>query len=76
MSRLRQAAEEYLRIRRALGFKLETAGRLLPQFLDYLESVGAETITTEHALRWATLPSDANPIWWGVRLTAVRGFAR
>jgi integrase/recombinase XerD len=76
MSRLREAAEEYLRIRRALGFKLETAGRLLPQFLDYLESVGAETITIEHALRWATLPSDANPIWWGVRLTAVRGLAR
>jgi integrase/recombinase XerD len=75
MSRLREAAGEYLRIRRALGFKLETAGRL-PQFLDYLELVGAETITTEHALRWATLPSDANPIWWGVRLTAVRGLAR
>jgi integrase/recombinase XerD len=76
MSGLPRAAQEYLRIRRALGFKLETAGQLLPQFLDYLESVGAETITTEHALRWATLPSDANPIWWAVRLTAVRGFAR
>lgn len=67
---------DYLRIRRALGFKLETAGSLLPQFLDYLESVGGETITTDHAVRWATLPSGANPIWWGVRLTVVRGFAR
>jgi len=76
MSSLRQATEDYLRIRRALGFKLETAGRLLPQFLDYLESVGAETITTEHAVRWATLPSAANPVWWGMRLTVVRGFAR
>ena len=45
MSTLRQTMEEYLRIRRALGFKLETAGRLLPQFLDYLESLDAETIT-------------------------------
>jgi len=76
MSSLRQATEDYLRIRRALGFKLEAAGRLLPQFLDYLESVGAETITTEHAVRWATLPSAANPVWWGMRLTVVRGFAR
>lgn len=76
MSALGQAAEDYLRIRRALGFKMENAGRLLPQFLGYLESVGAETITTEHAVRWATLPSAANPVWWGVRLTAVRGFAR
>ena len=76
MSPLRQAAEDYLRIRRSLGFKLETAGTLLPQFLDHLESSGAKTITTEHAVWWATLPSDANPIWWGVRLTVVRGFAR
>jgi hypothetical protein len=63
--------EDDLRIRRALGFKLESAGRLLPQFLDYLESVGAETITPGHAVRWATLPSAANPIWWGMRLTVV-----
>jgi integrase/recombinase XerD len=76
MSSLRQAAEDYLRIRRALGFKLENPGRLLPQFLDYLESVGGETITTKHAVLWATLPSDAGPVWWGVRLTVVRGFAR
>src|SRR6516225_9759927 len=76
MSALRQTAEDYLRIRRALGFKMENAGRLLPQFLEYLESVGAETVTTEHAVRWATMPSAANPVWWGLRLTAVRGFAR
>jgi integrase/recombinase XerD len=76
MSALRQACEDYLRIRRALGFKLERAGESLPRFLDYLESVGAETITTEHALRWATLPSAAKPVYWQTRLTIVRGFAR
>jgi integrase/recombinase XerD len=76
MSSLGQAVEDYLRIRRALGFKLERAGELLPGFVDYLESVGAETVTTEHALRWATLPSTANPVWWHARLGVVRGFAR
>src|ERR1700750_2990211 len=76
MSSLRETAEDYLRIRRALGFKLETAGRLLPQFIDYLQSVGETTISTEHAVRWAKLPSSANPVWWQVRLTVVRGFAR
>jgi integrase/recombinase XerD len=76
MSPLRQALEDYLTIRRALGFKLERHGRLLPQFVDYLEDVGADTITTEHALRWATLPSQATPIWWADRLSVVRGFAR
>jgi integrase/recombinase XerD len=76
MSALRQACEDYLRIRRALGFKLERAGESLPRFLDYLESVGAETITTEHVLRWATLPSAAKPVYWQMRLPIVRGFAR
>lgn len=76
MSPLRQALEDYLTIRRALGFKLERHGRLLPQFVAYLERVGADTITTEHALRWATLPSAAGPVWWADRLSVVRGFAR
>lgn len=76
MSSLHHAAEDYLRMRRALGFKLEMAGRLLPQFIDYLQSVGEATITTEHAVRWASQPVAANPVWWQVRLTVVRGFAR
>lgn len=76
MSSLRQAVKDYLRIRRALGHKLDNAGRLLPQFADYLQSVGAETITTEHALRWATMPSGTSPTYWQLRLSVVRGFAR
>ena len=40
MTPLRQALADYLRIRRALGYKLERAGKLLPQFVDYLEQIG------------------------------------
>jgi integrase/recombinase XerD len=76
MSQLQHALEDYLAIRHALGFKLERHGRLLPQFLVYLQDVGADTVTTEHALRWATLPSTADPRWWAERLAVVRGFAR
>jgi integrase len=76
MSSLHQALEDYLTIRRALGFKLDRHGRLLPQFLAYRQDVGADTVTTEHALRWATLPSAADPRWWAERLSLVRGFAR
>jgi len=53
---LRSALEDYLRLRRALGFKLKSAGRLLGQFVDYLEARGIETITTDEALSWASLP--------------------
>jgi len=38
MSRLRDAAEEYLVMRRALGFKLTTWGRHLMSFIDYCEA--------------------------------------
>jgi hypothetical protein len=36
MSALRQAVEEYLRLRRSLGHDLADAARLLPRFVDYL----------------------------------------
>ena len=41
MSALSSHVEGYLRLRRALGFKLERAGRLLPQLVAYLEAAGA-----------------------------------
>ena len=55
MSReLRAKVEEYLRIRRALGFKLDDHARSLSAFIDHLESIGASTPTVEAALQWAT----------------------
>lgn len=73
---LRQALEDYLRIRRRLGFKLLGDQRLLEDFVGFLERAGAERITTELALRWARLPVDARPHRWRQRLGIVRGFAR
>ncbi len=34
---LHERAQEYLRLRRALGFRLRHEGYILPQFADYLE---------------------------------------
>ena len=76
MSRLGQHLDDYLQIRRALGFKLETDGKLLDSFVAYMDSADADTITVAHALRWATLPSSAKPVYHAKRLQAVRGFAR
>ena len=56
MSPLRQALAGYLTIRRALGYKLARPEKLLGQLITYLEDAGAATVTTEHALAWATLP--------------------
>jgi integrase/recombinase XerD len=73
---LRQALEDYLRIRRRVGFKLEGDARILENFVGFLEQAGAERITTELALRWARLPVDAHPHRWRQRLGIVRVFAR
>ena len=76
MSKLRQALDEYLALRRSLGYKLQRDGRLLADFVGYLETAGTNTITIDAALSWATQPSDANPCWWAQRLSVVRVFAR
>jgi integrase/recombinase XerD len=77
MSGLRQAAEDYLAMRRALGFSLEGQGRLLISFIDYLEQAGATSITTDLAVGWATRTRPGtNPAQWNHRLTVVRIFAR
>lgn len=75
MSPLRQALEDYLALRRAMGFKLDRAEKLLSQFVGYLEQRNAGTVTIEHALAWATSPVGADTWWWALRLSAVRGFA-
>jgi integrase/recombinase XerD len=72
---LNQHLQDYLRLRRALGFKLAYPGQVLPQFLTYLAQAGATSVSTAHALAWARLPQDVQPIHYAHRLGAVRGFA-
>jgi len=76
MSPLRAALRDYLRIRRSLGFKLESDERLLEDFIGFLEQASVTWITTEQALRWAKLPRNARPYQWRKRLGVVRLFAR
>lgn len=71
-----QAAEDYLAVRRALGFKLVECEKQLANFIAYMEGADASTVTTELALTWATRPTSATPAWWSERLIMVRGFAR
>jgi integrase/recombinase XerD len=76
MSELQEALDEYLAVRRALGFKLSDTGRLLPRFVRFIEREGASFITTQLALRWATEPKNAQQAHWARRLSMVRLFAQ
>ena len=75
MSQLSVHIEEYLALRRALGFKMELAARLLAQFDRYCARIGVTRVTTEAAVAWATAPAGSSPGWWAQRLGIVRGFA-
>ena len=76
MSRLHALLDDYLALRRGLGFKLRQERLLLPGFVDFVEQAGAKSITVELALTWAKSPSGVDPFRWKQRLSMVRGFAR
>lgn len=75
MNSLRQALEEYLAIRHALGYKLRLPASQLRNFVTFMEGSAAEYITTALALEWAKLPADVQPATWADRLAIVRRFA-
>jgi integrase/recombinase XerD len=78
MSGLRLAAEEYLAMRRALGFKLTTQGRHLMSFVAFCEERGAGRVTADLAIEWAarTARGSGNEVYQARRLDVVRIFAR
>jgi integrase/recombinase XerD len=75
MNALSGHVEDYLRLRRALGFKLEREGQLLMQFVAHLEAAGAATLSSELAIAWAREPAGVQPNQWAKRLGIVRRFA-
>lgn len=75
MNGLTQAAQDYLVIRRALGFKLKLHAHLLPDLVAFLDEAGASFVTTDLAVQWATQPAGS-ATWHAARLSIVRGFAR
>ena len=51
MNTLREAVEDYLAMRRSLGFKLHDAGKGLLNFVSFLEQQAASYVTTSLALK-------------------------
>lgn len=77
MNTLRQAVQEYLAMRRSLGFKLQSAGPALLDFVGFLEQHRASYIALRLALAWAKQPSGGQPDTRAAqRLSFVRLFAR
>ena len=76
MTPLAKAIEDYLALRRSLGFKLRDAGICLAKFAAFLEERGAAHITIPLALEWAQQNPSVEPSTCAQRLGHVRSFAR
>jgi integrase len=76
MTALADHLDDYLRLRRALGFQLGRHREELPHFVAFLDARAAEVVTVELAVAWARLPERIKPITVDYRLSTVRGFAR
>jgi integrase/recombinase XerD len=76
MSTWHKAVEDYVNMRRSLGFKLREAMAILQNFATFLQDNDASHITIALALRWAQQNPAARPVEWAKRLSFVRGFAR
>jgi len=73
---IKEGIQDYLSLRRGLGFKLKKHSRFLEEFASFLEQEGTSRITSQLALQWATQPTEIQQAEWAARLSVVRGFAR
>lgn len=76
MSELSRSLDDYLVLRRSLGYKLDRAGEVLADFVACLDASGATHITVEAALAWAIQSPNTGSSWRAGRLAMVRSFAR
>ena len=66
MSALGRHVEEYLALRRSLGFKLEREEQLLAHFVAHSEAAGEEHLTSALAIAWRSCrpPPTSGPGAW------------
>jgi integrase/recombinase XerD len=73
---LNQAIDDYLVLRRSLGFKLREYGECLREFVSFLKKNGSAHITNKLALEYVTRRQGEKSVSWSRRLIIIRGFAR
>ena len=73
----RHLVDEYLALRRGLGFDLKSPGGMLRDFARYAERIGHQgPLTIDLAVQWALFSSSSDLVQAARRLSVVRQFAR
>ncbi len=76
MKKLRRAVDDYLSLRRALGFRLPRYEGVLHRFVSFLDGEQTDQITIERVARWANGQTGITARWRALQVGIVRGFAR
>lgn len=76
MNTITEAVDEYIELRRSLGFKMTDEHSKLRRFAEFMQARDASFITQQLALEWASQPVDVKPVTKANRLSTVRSFAR
>lgn len=75
--RLLALVDEYLSVRRGLGFDLDTPRWMLTSFARFADRIGHHgPVTTDLAVQWALASRSGDPAQAARRLSALRPFAR
>jgi integrase/recombinase XerD len=75
MTTLTERFEEYIIVRRSLGYDLLLTARVLRGSTTFADREGADHVTVDLFLRWKESFGKANNNTWSTRLGMVRGFA-
>ena len=75
MITLTERLDDYLSLRRSLGYDLSFSGRVLRGFTAFADREGTDHITVDLFLRWKKAFGKASNNTWSARLGMVRGFA-
>jgi integrase len=75
MTTMTEHLEDYIAVRRSLGYDLSFTARVLRGFTALADREGADHITVDLFLRWKESFGGASNNTWATRLGMVRGFA-
>lgn len=75
MTTMAQRLDEYVTVRRTLGYDLAFAARVLRGFAEFADNERADHLTIDLFLRWKSSFGNASNNTWARRLGMVRGFA-
>jgi integrase/recombinase XerD len=75
MKDMSEAVNDYVALRRALGFKMIEVSHSLANFVKFAHREHSPRITVDLAVRWAKMSRNVHPARWATRLRIVRQFA-